>query len=132
MIRVLPTICLVLAVLMAVSLLGWLAAAILRKGRIVGVLRLTCLLAALSLLAAAAGLARYSAWLSTQIASLPFGASRADVLQVLGEPTEKIDPAIGVGLQPDPNCAIWYYQIKLWPFRAEHYMEFAYGKLLAK
>ena len=75
---------------------------------------------------------RYAQSFTRRVESLPFGVSKDTVRQVLGSPTQRIEPAIGLGGKPDTNTAIWCYRIGVWPLSREHCLEFAHDKLLSR
>jgi hypothetical protein len=77
-------------------------------------------------------LAQYCGRLELKVQSVSLGASRAEVLALLGSPTERYEPAIGVGGKPDPNLAVYFYTVSVPPFQQEYRLEFADDKLISK
>src|SRR5206468_2102628 len=74
-------------------------------------------------------LLHYCQTLHSGVSSIHFGASKNEVVALLGAPTRKYEPAIGPDDKPDPNGAVWYYEIRVFPFKVQYRFEFRNDKV---
>ena len=131
MIRVLPILYVVTAVASALFVVAGIVSAIvkpLRKWRFRFLLASMFAIFAYSLCLIALG--HLVQTLEPKINALPANASPADVLQVLGSPTKKYEPAHGAKQVPIPNSAVWHYEIDVYPFKQHYRLEFIEWKLV--
>lgn len=133
MIRALPILYVASAGAAGVSLVAYAGCFALRASRRWRVSAVLVLLGSVIICTlSAVSLYRFPQLFSGKIETVPLDSSRAEVLAILGSPTERIEPANGANQVPIPNSALWHYEIRVWPFQFQKRLEFIDDKLYAK
>lgn len=132
MIRILPALYIASALLCAVGFVVFVATVLVSRTRrffrpVIWIVLTSVALLTISVLA----LSGFCQRLEARAKSISSGASRSEVLARLGSPSEryKDDAPMPDGSRPD--LAVWYYEVRVFPFQEKYRFEFVNDKLLS-